>query len=129
MVISKAEFLNKRIDSQPIEHELPDGDRVLMKPISAKMYRDYKRSLRDKDGVPIAERQKYGDELLVGRLLLDQDGSLMFTDDEILDGVFDELKMFPLASVIAKAYEMLGLVESDEDREKNSCATDSTVPS
>lgn len=128
MTISKAEFLSKRVGAQPIEHELPDGDSVSMKPISAKLYRDYKRSLIDKDGAPIQERQKYGDEILIGRLLLEQDGSLMFSDEEILDGAFDELKMFPLASVIAKAYEMLGLVESDEEREKNSSATDSTEP-
>jgi hypothetical protein len=129
MAITRAEFLKKRTSTDPIEHKLPDGDSVLLKQISARLYRDYKRFLRDKDGTPIAERQRYGDELLVGRLMVEEDGSLMFSDDDILAGVFDELKMFPLASVISKAYEMLGMIESDEGREKNSSGTDSTAPS
>jgi hypothetical protein len=129
MAITRAEFLKKRTSPDLIEHELPDGDSVLLRQPSAKIYREYKRSMRDKNGDPIPERQKYADELLVGRIMVEADGTLMFSDEDILSGIFDELKMFSLTSVVAKAYEMLGIIESDEDREKNLSETDSTAPS
>lgn len=131
MALTREEFLKKRVSPNLIEHKFSDspGDSILMRPISAKLYRDYRRSLRDKDGAPIPERQAFGDELLVGRVLVEADGSLMFSDEDVMGGIFDDLQMFPLASVVAETYKMLGIVETDEDREKNLSATVSTGPS
>lgn len=129
MVIDKSFFLSKANSTAVIQHELPDGDQVFLRPITAKIYRDYKRSLRDKDGQLLPDRQAYHDELLVGRILSEPDGNLMFTDNEIVAGAFDAMPMTIIASLIARTYEMIGMVEPDEDREKNSSTTDSTEQS
>lgn len=129
VVIGKAQFLSKRTSASTVSHKLPDGDVVPLRPLTPKIYRAYKRSLRDKDGVTIPERQAYQDELLVGRLLCNADGSLMFSDEDILTGAFDDMDMPPITSLVTRAYEMMGVTVSDEDREKNSPTTDSTEQS
>jgi hypothetical protein len=128
-VLNRDLFLAKRVSSKLEKVELPDGDLVYLRPASAKIYRDYQRSLRDKDGMPIQERRGFGDELVVANLMVDQNGQRMFSDDEVLAGVFNEIDMPFLTPVVRKAYELLGIAEPDEDREKNLSTTVPTEPS
>lgn len=125
MALSREQFLAKRISGNFDEFTLPDGDTVLLREVSAKLYRDYKSSLRDKDGMPIPERQAYGDELLLARVLVDETGRPMITEAEVLSGILDDMLMAPVRSAIARVYENLGIGD-DEERSKKSSATDST---
>lgn len=126
MPLNREQFLAKKVSKHPILFKLSDGDEVYLLPISAKMYRDYKRSLRDEDGIPIEDRQTAGDELLAARCLVDESGNRLFTDEEVLDGIFDEMEMLPMADVIRRTYEMLGI---GEPVEKKSSPTGSINPS
>lgn len=132
MPLTVQEFLSKKPQGAPVEvFKLSDGDEVYLRRMTAKIYRDYRKDLRDKSGVPIPERQAYGDEILAAHLLCDQSGNRGVTTDQVLAGCFDELLMLPLGDVIRRGYEMIGITdpEDDEDREKNSSTTDSTEQS
>lgn len=130
MPLNREQFLAKfKAGKKPELFKLPDGSEVLMLPISAKLYREYQSSLRNEKGERLEERRVYGDELLVARCLVDEAGNRMFSDEDILGGIFDELKMLPVGDLVRETYKMLGLAEPDEDREKNSSTTDSIEPS
>jgi len=122
-------FLQKRVSTTLIPVDLPGGDQVFLRPASAKVYREYRRSMRDKDGMPIPERQSFGDELLVSRLLVSPDGTPMFTEEQVVNGVLDDIDMTSLAPIIRKSYVVVGVNEDDEGRAKNSSTTESTEPS
>lgn len=128
-VLNRDSFLKKRVSAVLVSVELPDGSEVLMRPASAKIYRDYRRSLRDKDGVPVTAKQPFGDEILVSTLMVDADGKQMFSEEDVVGGAFDAIDMAFLSPLIRKAYEMLGITEPEEDREKNLSTTASTEPS
>jgi hypothetical protein len=75
-VISREQFLAKKCGRDLVKFDLPDGDTVLLRPVTVGLYREYKRSLRDKDGMPIPDRQLHGDELLAARVLVDAGGKV-----------------------------------------------------
>lgn len=129
MALSRESFLRRKSGKDYHSVKLADGGVVLLKPATAKLYRDYKRSLRDKDGMPIPEKQAYGDELLIAAMLVDPSGQPLVTEEDVLAGALDEHSMADLVPIIRRAYQLVGLGEADEDREKNSLATDSTEPS
>ena len=128
-VLDRESFLKKRVSSNFEKVELPDGDVVYLRPASAKIYHEYQRSLRDKDGMPIQDRRGFGDELVVANLMVDETGKRMFTDEDVLAGAFDQIDMPFLTPVVRKAYELLGISEPEEDREKNLSTTASSEPS
>lgn len=128
-VLNRDSFLKKRVSASADSVELPDGSLVLMRPASAKIYRDYRRSLKDKDGMPVTAKQPFGDEILLATLMVDADGNQMFTEEDVVAGAFDAIDMAFLSPLIRKAYEMLGITEPEEDREKNLSTTASTEPS
>jgi hypothetical protein len=130
MVLNRESFLSRRASAKAESVKLSDGSVVLLRRATAKLYRDYRRSLRDKEGMPIVERQAYGDELLIAAMMVDESGNQLFTTDEVLEGVFDNVEQSDLTPIIRKAYELLGLADEDQEtREKNSSATESTEPS
>jgi hypothetical protein len=47
----------------------------------------------------------------------------------VLAGAFDQIDMPFLTPVVRKAYELLGISEPEEDREKNLSTTASSEPS
>lgn len=124
MTLTKQQLLERRvpIDSQTLS--LPRGGTVRVLPIGAKLFREYRRSLRDEDGKPIPERSGCIDELLVGRILLDDSGSRMFSDEEILAGCFDNFHPSDMDALVEWAWSFVG----DGDREKKFSPTPSGEP-
>jgi hypothetical protein len=130
VALNREAFLARTGKANGVVVPLADGRVVLLRPATAKVYRDYKRSLRDKDGLPIPEKQAYGDELLIAALMIDSHGNMLLTEADVMAGALDNHDMADLVPIIRKAYEMIGLADkTDEDREKNLPATPSTEPS
>ena len=130
MALNREAFLKRKASNQPVSVKLADGSSVLLRRATAGRYRDYKRSMRDKDGLPIPERQAFGDELLIAALMVDQQGNQLLTDADVMGGALSEHEMCDLLPIIRKAYELVGLADmTDEDREKNLSTIASTEPS
>ena len=129
MALNREAFLRRKSSNQPVKVDLPDGSSVLLRRATAGRYRDYRRSMRDKDGLPILERQAFGDELLIAALMIDSHGNQLLTDADVMAGALNDHEMSDLVPIIRKAYELVGLADvTDEDREKNSSRTASTEP-
>lgn len=110
------------------EVELPSGDTVKLRVPIGKDYRDWKKFLRDDKGDIIEARADLGDELLVSDVLVNPDGTRMFTREEVLAGAMDELVQVDLELLKEKVYELFGQrsgfkIVLDEDVEKNSSTT------
>lgn len=129
MALNREGFLRRKSSTAIQSVELPGGQKVLLRSCTAKLYRDYKRSLRDKDGAPIPEKQAFGDELLIAALMVDSAGLPIISAEEVLAGALDDHSMADLTPIIRKAYEVVGFAEADEDREGNSSRTASTEQS
>lgn len=134
MPLSRKQFEAKKRGNEPYLftfESLKDDDgkpeEVLLKPITANLYREYRASLRDENGDPIREKQKFGDELLVGKVLMDSEtGHRMYSDDAILAGALDDFEQCVISELIVETYRGTGLVDkNDEDREKNLSGTNS----
>lgn len=110
------------------EVELPSGDTVKMRVPTGKDYRYWKKYLRDDSANLIEARTDVADELLVALILVNPDGTPMFTLEEVLNKAMDELVQVDLEYLKEKAYELFGQrsgfkIVLDEDVEKNSSAT------
>jgi hypothetical protein len=95
---------------------------------TGKDYRYWRKYLRDEKGELIEVRAEVGDELLVASILVNPDGTPMFTMEEVLAKAMDELIQVDLEFLKEKAYELFGQrsgfkIVLDEDVEKNSSAT------
>jgi hypothetical protein len=110
------------------EVQLPSGDSVNLRVPIARDYRDWKKFLRDEKGDLIDARAELGDELLLASILVNPDGTPMFTREDVLGRCMDEIIQPDLECLKEKAYEFFGMrsgfkIVLDEDREKNSSAT------
>lgn len=109
---------------KPRDFELPSGDTVLMRVPIAKDYREWRNYLRDEKGDFIQARFAVSDELLVASILVNPDGTAMFTREDVVNGAMDEIVQIDLEFLKEKAYELYGQragakLVLDEDREKN----------
>ncbi len=110
------------------EVELPSGDSVKLRVPTGKDYRYWRKYLRDDEGKIIESRAEVGDELLLASILVNPDGTPMFSNEEVLNKAMDELVQVDLEFLKEKAYELYGQrsgfkIVLDEDVEKNSSAT------
>ncbi len=110
---------------KPQEVRLPSGDTVQMRVPTGKDYRDWRKFLRDENGIVIQARSEVSDELLVASILVNPDGSQMFTNNDVLTGTMDEILQIDLEAMKEAAYELYGQragfkLVLDEDREKKS---------
>ena len=129
MPLNRKQLLERKTKVQkPREVELPSGDTVLMRVPIGRDYREWKKYLRDEQGQIIDARATLGDELLLAIVLVNPDGTPMFTREDIMGGAMDEILQPDLEHMKAEAYRLFGQMAGtkivlDEDREKNSSAT------
>lgn len=107
---------------------LPTGGEVKMRVPSGKDYREWRKFLRDDRGEMIRERFELNEELLVAAVLINDDGTQMFTREEVLRGAMDEFRSIDIEAMKEMASALFGMtpgacVVVDEDREKNSSTT------
>lgn len=125
-MLTKDQIREKKQSSSPAVLPLPDGTSVYAMPVGFRLFSDYQACLRDEDGDPIGERAAFSDDLLVARVLVDESGNRLFTDEEVLAGEFDWMPPVIMASILQHAYSF---VNAREDREKKSSATEPGDPS
>ena len=129
MALDRKQLVSRKTKIQKHrEVDLPSGDSVKMRVPTGKDYRYWKKYLRDDKGDLIDARTDVGDELLVALILVNPDGTPMFTLEEVLNKAMDELVQVDLEYLKEKAYELFGQrsgfkIGLDEDVEKNSSAT------
>jgi len=102
----------------PHELTLPGGNVVMVRPVGAKMLREYRRSLRDKDGKTLEDRKPFADDLLVARVLCNPDGSRMFTDEDVLSGAMDAVRATAMDALLEYTWEYVYDTTDAEDTEK-----------
>lgn len=128
MALNKKALLARKTKVQkPHELALPSGDCVLMRVPTGKDFRDYRKSLRDEEGESIKARMDMSDEIMVASLLINEDGTRMFTREEVMNGDMDEILQVDLEAMKDEAMNLYGYRNGfklilDEDREKN-CST------
>lgn len=126
MVLDRKQLTERKTKIQkPRPFELPSGDTVLMRVPIAKDYREWIRYLRDEKGEKIESRFVVSDELLVASILVNPDGTPMFTREDVVNGAMDEIVQIDLEFLKERAYELYGQragakIVLDEDVEKNS---------
>lgn len=128
----KALLARKTKVQKPHELQLPSGDSVLLRVPTGKDYRDYRKYLRDEKGETIPARMALSDELMVATLLVNEDGTQMFTREEVMNSAMDEIIAVDLEAMKDEAIKLYGLTHGfkitlDEDREKNSSTTAPSV--
>lgn len=117
-ILDRAAFTQQlTVSDTPKPLELPGGQIVLVKPVGSKLFREYRKSLRDEDGKVIEARKDFVDELLVARCLVNPDGSRMFTDEDVLAGMLDGIRPAAMDTLLEFAW---GQVSEGGDREKKS---------
>lgn len=124
MFLTKQQLLERRVpsDAQPLT--LPGGQTVRVLPVSAKLFREYRQSLRDQDGNLVPDRQACVDELLLARVLVDENSQRMFSDEDVLAGCFDHFMPLDFDALMDWAWSFI----STGDREKKYSPTTSGEP-
>lgn len=129
MALNRKQLVERKTKIQKHrEVELPSGDTVKLRVPTGKDYRYWRKYLRDEKAELIESRAEVADELLVASVLVNPDGTPMFTMEEVLAKAMDELIQVDLEFLKEKAYELFGQrsgfkIVLDEDVEKNSSAT------
>lgn len=129
MALNRKELVERKTKIQKLrEVALPSGDTVMLRVPIGKDYRYWKRYLRDDKGELIDARAELGDELLLASILVNPDGTPMFTLEEVLNKAMDEIVQVDLEYLKEKAYQFYGQRSGmklllDEDIEKNSSTT------
>lgn len=121
-MLTKQQIADRRVSQTPTILELPDGESVWALPVGSRLMRDYRQCLRDEDGKPIEERQQFVDELLIARVLVNADGSRMFSDDDVLNGLLTDLDPSTWDALMEYAWSFI----AGGDRQKKSSPTTST---
>jgi len=104
---------------------LPSGDTVDMRVPTGRDYREWKKLLRDESGEAIESRMSLSDELLVASILINGDGSPMYSTSEVLAGAMDDLLQPDIEAMKEMAMRLYGqragfrLPLIDEGMEKN----------
>ena len=124
-MLTKEQFSAKKISTDPQKLELPDGDFVMVLPVGSKIMREYRSCLRDEDGKPLESHKPFVDELLIARILVDESGQRMYSDDEVLAGDLTNLDPGTWDTLMSFAWGYL----TGGDRQKKSSTTDSGDPS
>lgn len=133
MPLDKKALLTRKTKVQkPRELQLPSGDSVLLRVPTGADYRSWKKFLRDESGEVIKQRADLADELLVASVLVNPDGTAMFTREDVLNGAMDEILQVDVEALKDEAYRLYGQRDNfklilDEDREKNSSTTAPSV--
>ena len=129
MALNRKELVARKTKIQKLrEVSLPSGDTVMMRVPTGKDYRYWKQYLRDDKGNLLEARAEMGDELLLALILVNPDGTPMFTLEEAMNKAMDELVQVDLEYMKEEAYRLFGQRPGmrlllDEDLEKNSSAT------
>jgi hypothetical protein len=124
-ILDRQSLFARKETASRVHCSLPGGGQVLMKVPRAGDWRAYQASLRNKDGNYIDTRIERGDEILISTLLINPDGSQMFTLDDVMAGCFDNEHILAadINVMSDKAYELYGrrgfVNLTDEDRQKN----------
>lgn len=116
MALSKEQLLKKKRSGETVPFSLPSGDEVLLLRPSAKHYRQWRASLRNDKSEFDQARIVRGDELLVSQILVNPDGSQMFSESEVLSDAMD-LDSPDMVALIEKVYVLFGL-RKEEGLEK-----------
>jgi hypothetical protein len=125
IMLSKDQIIARRVPAEPVSLDLPDGESVWVVPVGSRLMRDYRRCLRDGDGKPIEDRKPFSDELLIARVLVHPDGTRMFSDQEVLDGMLTDLDSATWDALMEYAWSFI----TGGDRQKKSSPTTSTAAS
>jgi hypothetical protein len=124
-MLTKEQIAARRVSTTPSVLELPDGESVFVLPVGSRLMRDYRQCLRDEDGKPIDERKQFVDELLIARVLVNADGSRMFSDEDVLNGLLTDLDPSTWDALMEYAWSFI----AGGDRQKKSSPTTSTEAS
>lgn len=124
-MLTKEQLIARRVSSTPTKLDLPDGESVSVLPVGSRLMRDYRACLRDEEGKPIEQRKQFADELLIARVVVNEDGSRMFSDENVLDGLLTDLDSATWDALMEYAWSFI----AGGDRQKKSSTTTSTAAS
>lgn len=85
-----------------------------MRSLTASEMRTFRRSLQTVAGELDQTRAEYLHELLIANVLVDDEGNLLFTQDDAVNGVFDELDGAVLSRTFQLAKEWTGFALDDD---------------
>lgn len=71
--------------------ETPSGKKVSIQNMLTSEMREFRNGFSDRKGEVIISRSKKLQELLIGRCVLNDSGSVMLTDAEVMSGALDNL--------------------------------------
>ncbi len=129
MALDRKQLVQRKTKPQkPREFTLPTGDTVFLRVPRGRDNKRWEQYLRDEKGQVIDARVLLSDELLLATILINPDGTEMFTYEEVMNSAMDDLPQIDLEFLKDRAYELFGKrigfkLLLDEDVEKNSSTT------
>ena len=107
-----------------VPFDLPSGDSVTLRIPTGKDYREWQRSLRDEKGEVTDECEELSSELLIATVLVNPDGSAMFTKEDVLARAMEGLLQADFSALLSAVHKLYGIQPGFlESITKNSSAT------
>lgn len=125
MALDRKSLLARKTElPSSVPFDLPSGDSVALRIPTGKDYREWQRSLRDDKGEITDECEELSSELLIATILVNPDGSPMFTKEEVLDHAMEGLLQADFSAILGAVHQLYGIQPGFlENIEKNSSAT------
>lgn len=129
MALDRKQLVSRRHEVKPfVDVELPSGGSVRMRVPTGKDYSDWQAYLRDEKGKLIEDREDLSSEFLIATVLVNPDGSQMFSAVDVLDKAMDELLHADFNAMLSAAHKLFGISPGFiEDIEKNLSTTPPSV--